>query len=56
MLFPSAQSTGRNVVLFSGRGTCAAPDSVGPDARLVLTAGSIKKYRVTTVIKPTVGI
>lgn len=55
LLYPSAQGPGRNVVLFCGPDTCAAPDSVGPDTRLVLTVGSIKKYRVTTVIKPTGG-
>lgn len=56
MLFPSAQSDGRNVVLFSGPGTCAARDGVGPDTRFVLTPDSIKKYRVKTVIRSAVGI
>lgn len=52
LLFPSAQGPGRNVVLFCGPGTCSDPDSIGPDTWLVLTVGSIKKYRVATVIKP----
>ncbi|MCE5292392.1 MAG: RES domain-containing protein [Nocardiaceae bacterium] len=53
MVFPSAQSDGRNVVLFDGPGISAAPDGVGTGTRLVLTPGSIEKYRVTTVIRPT---
>jgi hypothetical protein len=55
LLYPSAQGPGRNVVLFCGPDACAAPDSVGPDTRLVLTVGSIRKYRVATVIRPTSG-
>lgn len=55
MTFPSTQSEWRNVVLFSGPGTCAGSDSVGPDTQLELTPGSVSKYRVTPIIKPPYG-
>lgn len=51
LVFPSAQGLGRNVVIFYGPDFCSSSDDVGPYTRLILDPASIRKYRVTTVIK-----
>jgi class 3 adenylate cyclase len=51
LVFPSAQGRGRNYVIFYGPEFCAGPNDVGEYTRLVLNPDTIKKYRVTTVIK-----
>ena len=49
--FPSAQGPGKNVVLFVGPGSCAESDRAEEHTRLILTAGSVRKYPVARVIK-----
>lgn len=51
LMFPSTQAAGCNVVIFCGPEQCEDKGSVGPYTMLSLDPSTVKKHRVTSVIR-----